>query len=260
MADYAKKKNDELATLCKDRGLPHTGKKADLVKRLEEHDAQSAAPAASKPAVEDEIDWDEDPAADTVAVPTTQPVEKATTGEDTIASTVPNPTIDSTTNNATSDGNGEPVAGTSEAVEQPKAEEKDFSSGAAMRTLEEEIEKRKKRARKFGLPENSEEIKALERAKRFGTADLPGLLNKALPERSEVKKRNAEGLGPADDGGIRKKGRGRGGPGRGRDAREGGGAPEKTGAAKTNGPGSWMSDKDREAAERRKARFATTTS
>ena len=31
MADYAKKKNDELAALCKERGLAHTGKKADLV-------------------------------------------------------------------------------------------------------------------------------------------------------------------------------------------------------------------------------------
>nr|XP_023908585.1 uncharacterized protein C31H12.03c-like [Quercus suber]POF15500.1 uncharacterized protein c31h12.03c [Quercus suber] len=256
MSEYAKKKNDELATLCKDRGLPHTGKKADLVKRLEEHDAQGTAPIVSKPAVEDEIDWDEDPAADSVTVAATQPTETIATSDVANSSTVPSETVGSALNNATSDADTEPAADVTEAVDEPKAEEKDFSSGAAMRTLEEEIEKRKKRARKFGMPEDSEEIKALERAKRFGTADLPGLLNKALPDRSEVKKRNADGLGPADDAGIRKKGRGRGGPGRGRDRRDGGGSSRESGSMKTNAPGSWMSENDRAAAERRKARFA----
>ena len=54
--DYAKKKNDELAALCKERNLPHTGKKADLVKRLEEYDAKNAAaPAATTN--DDEIDF-----------------------------------------------------------------------------------------------------------------------------------------------------------------------------------------------------------
>jgi SAP domain-containing ribonucleoprotein len=74
MSEYAKKKNDELAALCKERGLPHTGKKADLVKRLEEHDATNTSTAptpATAPApapvaaVEDEIDWDDEPAAET---------------------------------------------------------------------------------------------------------------------------------------------------------------------------------------------------
>lgn len=64
MADYAKKKNDELAALCKERSLPHTGKKADLVKRLEDYDAKGASASASAPAKpaanEDEIDWDDE--------------------------------------------------------------------------------------------------------------------------------------------------------------------------------------------------------
>ena len=63
MADYAKKKNDELATFCKERWLPHTGKMAYVVKRLEDYDATetSSAPAAVKPVAEDEIDWDDEP-------------------------------------------------------------------------------------------------------------------------------------------------------------------------------------------------------
>lgn len=262
MSEYAKKKNDELATLCKDRGLAHTGKKADLVKRLEDNDAKPTTAPSTKPAVEDEIDWDEEPIA------TTQPAAAAADsggiGEVANPTVVPNQVvIDPATNNAateatTADAVPKPAVQT---AEEPKAEEKDFSSGAAMRTLDEEIEKRKKRARKFGMPEDTEEIKALERARRFGTADLPGLLNKALPDRSEVKKRGVEGLGPADDGGIRKRSRGRGGPGRGRGRREGSGAPgRESGAPRTGNGGSWMTDQDREAAERRKARFTAPVS
>lgn len=51
MVDYAKKKNDELKGLCKERGLRRSSKKADLVKRLEDYDAEQStitpAPAAS---------------------------------------------------------------------------------------------------------------------------------------------------------------------------------------------------------------------
>jgi len=56
-------------------------------------------------------------------------------------------------------------------------------------SVDEELEKRKKRALKFGTSTDSEEIKKLERAKRFGTtsegASNPvGKLNKALSSNS----------------------------------------------------------------------------
>lgn len=86
--DYSKKKNVELEELLKGRSLPHTGKKADLIARLQDDDAKKSvvSPTSSKPtasakpvattvatanerkplatapatAAEDEIDWDED--------------------------------------------------------------------------------------------------------------------------------------------------------------------------------------------------------
>ncbi|KAG9636174.1 hypothetical protein KCU64_g14699, partial [Aureobasidium melanogenum] len=63
MTEYTKMKNAELEALLKERNLPHTGKKADLVKRLQEHDAQTADGSAAPAKNEDEIDWDDEPAA-----------------------------------------------------------------------------------------------------------------------------------------------------------------------------------------------------
>lgn len=137
-----------------------------------------------------------------------------------------------------------------------EVKEKDFSTGLADRTIDEEIEKRKARARKFGLPEDSDEIKALERAKRFGTTEVPGILNKALPNERERKRGRAEG-----GDGVMKRGRG-GRPGMG--ARRGSGRTEKertpvvAGAGGGGHPG-WMSKEDREAMERRKAKFGAAS-
>ncbi|KAI9880724.1 MAG: hypothetical protein M1830_001007 [Pleopsidium flavum] len=77
--DYSKKKNDELSDLLKTRSLPHTGKKAELIARLQQYDkdhpgeasppsstpsapptAAVAAAAAAPGVTEDEIDWDDD--------------------------------------------------------------------------------------------------------------------------------------------------------------------------------------------------------
>jgi SAP domain-containing ribonucleoprotein len=261
MSDYAKKKNDELMALCKERGLAHTGKKADLVKRLEEHDAQSgsANAAAAAAAPEDEIDWDEDTtdAAAAAKAATTEPA--ANTSSNTQAA----PSQEAAT---TSEATTQPASTTDAPAAAPaeKKPEVDFSTGLAARTLDEEIEKRKARARKFGLPEDTEEIKALERAKRFGTAttELPGLglLNGALPEKRERKGRGG-GEAPANtDGGIRKNGRERqrGAKGKVRGAEK----PKSAGAAAGEGgqyPG-WMTQKDREAAERRRAKFSSASS
>lgn len=268
MSDYAKKKNDELMALCKERGLAHTGKKADLVKRLEEHDSQPStanATAAAAAAPEDEIDWDEDTTADTAKAATTEPAANAIAaggiGQISNPQAVPNQeaAIDPST---TSDLTAEPAPTSGAAPEEEKKQEVDFSTGLAARTIDEEIEKRKARARKFGLPEDTEEIKALERAKRFGTTttDLPGLglLNGALPEKRERKLRGGDA--PVSDGGIRKKGRERE---RGAKGKVRSDKPKPAATAAVGGEGGqypgWMTQKDREAADRRKAKYSTAS-
>lgn len=225
MADYAKKKNDELAALCKERGLSHTGKKADLVKRLEEHDAtQTAGDSTSK---------------ETEAAPPSQtapPVVTETNGS-TEQSTNETKVAESTNETKDSTDSKEPT--------------QDYSLGLVERTLDEEIEKRKKRAAKFGLDtSNDETLKQLERAKRFGTTDLPGLLNQALPERQERKKRGREGGDKKEE--PRKRSR------QPTNERK----TESKTEAKSDKDGkhpTWMTDTDREKAEKRKARFETKT-
>lgn len=46
MADYNSMKVPELKKLLTERGLPHTGNKADLIARLTENDKQQSADAA----------------------------------------------------------------------------------------------------------------------------------------------------------------------------------------------------------------------
>jgi SAP domain-containing ribonucleoprotein len=249
MADYAKRKNDDLIALCKERGLPHTGKKADFVKRLEEYDAQQGGGSgvAAKPAVEDEIDWDDEPAAATATTePAASAMEAGGVGQVSNPAAVPNQTVvedPATTETLTVEGNTDAT---------PAEPAKDFTSGIAERTIDEEIEKRKARARKFGLPEDSDEIKALERAKRFGVQDasaVPGLLNQAL---SEGKKRGLDAP-LSDSAGVKKRG-GRGGRrGGGRDRSR---TPKESRPSGNGTSGGWMSEADRAKAEARKARFA----
>jgi SAP domain-containing ribonucleoprotein len=253
MAEYGKKKNDELQALCKERGLPHNGKKADLVKRLEDHDAQGTP---AKPAVaEDEIDWDEEPAIETAKAATSEPNATAIAagglGQPQNPQAVPNqlvgedPTKPDNTVGAAPQG--------TEAAAEPRKTPEDFTLGLQERTLDEEIAKRKKRAEKFGLdPSTDETLKQLERAKRFGTTVMPGLLNQALPQRAEKEKKRASES--TQDGGIRKRSRQRPGPGsrQGSERKE---KPAANGNGKT-GSGGWMTEADKQAAEKRKARFA----
>ena len=258
MAEYGKRKNDELIALLKERGLPHSGKKADLVKRLEDYDATGAG-SAVKPVADDEIDWDDEPAADAAKSATTQPAADAIAAGG-VGVGVPNPQAvpnqivaedPSQSNDLDVAAAGEPKPVGAEAE---KVEEKDFSQGLVDRTIDEEIEKRKARARKFGMPEDTDDIKALERAKRFGTADLPGLLNKALP--SERKRGRDDG---EKDGGVRKRSRGpqRGGRhGRG-PRREKERTPVATGGSGGGSYPAWMTKDDREKADARKAKFAS---
>lgn len=274
--DYAKRKNDDLVSLLKERGLPHTGKKADFVKRLEEHDAAqtstAAAPAPAKPALEDEIDWDDEPATETAKTATTEPAADAIAaggvGEVKNPVAVPNQTVveDPAKTDDLTVAAAPETTETAPAAEEKVAEpEKDFSQGIADRAIEEEIEKRKARARRFGLPEDSDEIKLLERAKRFGVTDtssVPGLLNQAL---SQGKKRGAAAAESAEDGaGLRK--RNKGGRG-GRGGRPGMGGrqgsererPAKKAEGGSGNGASWMTEADRQKAEARKARFAVSS-
>lgn len=250
MADYAKKKNDELQALCKERGLAHTGKKADLVKRLEDHDAQGGS--AAKP-TEDEIDWDDEPATETAKAATSEPASNAVAaggiGEVANPLAVPNQTQIEDPTQANDLTVIPPAANGDKAVEKEALPEKDFTSGIAERTIDDEIEKRKARARRFGMPEDSDDIKALERAKRFGNFDVLKSLNAEMTV--EGRKRGREG----GEGGIRKAGRG--GRRQGSQRREKGRASPAPGSGVQKAGTNWMSDADRAAMEKRKARFAT---
>ncbi|KAF7197074.1 hypothetical protein HII31_01499 [Pseudocercospora fuligena] len=263
MADYAKKKNDELAALCKERGLAHTGKKADLVKRLEGYDAKQTATttapaAAAKPAAnEDEIDWDDEPATEAAKAATTEPAANAIAaggqGEVSNPQAVPNQeaAIDPAQTDDLKVAAAPADAATTEAEkEAKKAENAKYSANLAERTLQEEIEKRKARARRFGMPEDSDEIKALERKLRFGDTDLPGDLNRALQEKKREKRGRAAAV-EADDGGIRKRSRGRPGP-----TKKGSVEKPKSEKKANGGFPDWMSEADRQKAEARKAKFA----
>lgn len=275
-------KNDELSALLKERKLPHTGKKAEMVERLQKDDEKAnAKPAAG---AEDEIDWDDDdaaaapaPATSTTAAPAAEGaipnekiVEKAGgEGQPPNPQAVPNQVADidpAKTDDLTSSA---PAEGTAEESAETKPEEKkepapDYSRGLAATNLDEEIEKRKKRALKFGTKlEDDEGLKKLERAKKFGEVGPPKGLDEALPERRQ--KRGREGGEDAGSNKRREAGRdagrdagrtgGRGGrrDNRTRDGRDNRRSEHKTGSGEPTG---WMSEKDRAAAEARKAKFA----
>lgn len=275
MTDYAKMKNAELETLLKERNLPHTGKKADLVKRLQDSDSETTsepapAPAAAAPkAADDEIDWDDDaPATTEASKATTEPAAAAIAaggqGEVGNPQDVPNQIADidpATTNDLTVSQPADAPAATTDAapaaaapVEEPAKPAVDFTSGIAKTTLDEEIEKRKARAKKFGMDESADEtLKALERQKKFGGTDMPGGLNEALPEKRERKR----GRDATEDAGGRKKAQRPAAGGRGNDNSSRRNEPRAAASKKTNGaPGPRLSEADRAKADSRKARFA----
>ncbi|KAF7167527.1 hypothetical protein CNMCM5623_000851 [Aspergillus felis] len=296
--DYSKKTNAELVEILKSRSLPHTGKKAEMVARLQEDDetkakaASAPAPTAKTDAADDVIDWEDDdvPTADTTAVkPSTEAGAAAIAagGKGAVANpvAVPNQKLD--TNPATTDDlkveskGAAPSAesgaqgheGTEGAPAEPAtaapAEEKpapDYSMGLPITEMEEELKKRKARAEKFGVTEESkaaiaEAERQLERAKRFGTAVQPtpaaGVkgLDEALPtEKSRKRGRGdneqASRGGKRRDVGGRGKFRGKGRGNRNQNQRDEGNA------GKTSEQSN-ISEKERLAMEARKKRFAT---
>lgn len=292
--DYSKKTNAELVEILKSRSLPHTGKKADLVARIQQDDetksteaAPADAPAATetaKPdaAAEDVIDWDDDVPSET-AKPSTEASATAIAagGKGPVANpvAVPNQKLDidpATTNDLKVESAGgadtaaAPEAETAEVETKPAA---DYTRGLPASELEAELAKRKKRAEKFGIVEDDETArkeaeKQLERAKRFGTdaaaetstsVGVKGL-DEALPdERSRKRGRNEQG---GRGGKRRDVGRNRNRRGDGNQNRNGGGNSGNAGnAGKSAQSGqstqqkSWA-EKDRLAMEARKKRFA----
>ncbi|MCJ1234202.1 hypothetical protein MMC14_002161 [Varicellaria rhodocarpa] len=283
--DYSKKKNAELEELLKAHSLPHTGKKADLIARLQAYD-KDHPPTESKPAAptpstativaDDEIDWDDDEAGpdkatdpsaasaiaaggqgrvdNPLAVPNQVAViDPSTTDDLTItgdigATTTTDDAPEATTEPTTTEPSKEIPAETNTSEEKPAEETPavpppapvQFTAGLSSTTLDEELEKRKSRAARFGIQETTDEaLKALERAKRFGTAGsaeektaVKGL-DTALPERtySAGRKRGRRGddeersTKRVDRNGRRDGGKGRDAgrdAGRGRDGGRGG--------------------------------------
>jgi len=137
------------------------------------------------------------------------------------------------------------------------AEAVDYSIGLEKSQADAEKKKREDRAKRFGR--NSEDIdkekeKALERAKKFGT-DTGGAvgvkgLDEALTDDRSRKRGRAEDDGPRQGRGARSK-IARSGDRKGR-GRDGGGSRQNGGAEKPT----FSNDKDKEAAESRKKRWA----
>jgi SAP domain-containing ribonucleoprotein len=262
MVDYTKMKNAELETLLKQRSLPHSGKKADLVARLQEDDKKEeegtttteTAPAATTSALanEDEIDWDDDAAEPSKqSAPTPREPVTAPSTIPPPAGTIPNTDAVKETNTATEGSGNAQVSNENNGDAKPVV---DFSIGLRVTTIDEELEKRKARAKKFGIQETDplaqEALQRLERAKKFGEDGGPRGLNEALPEQREKRRRDG-----GEDGSRDHKRRGAGrfsgrSGGRGDRRRQ-----PNEGNTKGSGAPTWMNERDRAAAEARRSRF-----
>lgn len=263
-SEYEKKTVAQLQELLKARGLTASGKKAELVARLQEADktADTTKEAEAKPDVtEDIIDWDDEaPAAEASLKESAQASTEA--GAATIAAggqgQVPNPVA------VPNQTLGEDPAKTDDLhVETKEAatEEKpviDYSIGLQPTEVEEELKKRKARAEKFGVvaettSDSTEAEKTLERAKRFGTSGSAdsgvgvNRLDQALPAERERKR----GRGGDEHGGRGGKRRNVGGGGRNRVQNR----KTNNQAGRSNDPKPVFSGKDKAAADARKKRF-----
>jgi SAP domain-containing ribonucleoprotein len=253
--DYSKLKNVELEALLKERSLPHTGKKAEMVQRLKDDDAKKGGSGQDSKATdndEDQIDWDDD--IDNAAPATAgQPIDAkdiidwdddappaAETKEATSVSNgqVSNPAATSNGDVAKDDATAGEANNTNDAKDaaapaidggdkaEPEPEPTStFTAGLDSVTEEEERKKREIRAKRwesdFKKSGRYDEIQ--EKAKRelrFGsTGGISKMLNGALSE-EKPRKRGREGK---EDGrrGDFKRGGGRGGFRGGRDGQSG---------------------------------------
>ena len=284
--DYGKKTNADLVEILKSRSLPHNGKKADLVSRLQDDDSKNAgsapAPAAKADAADDVIDWEDDEVtADGVVAQKASTeagaaaIEAGGKGQVSNPAAVPNQKLD-TNPAATSDlkveaTGGEagkegsevaPAEGTAPAGEAEEKPAVNYAKGLPITEMEEELKKRKARAEKFGITEDSqtaiaEAEKQLERAKRFGVGADPNTgagvkkLDEALPQEKPRKRGSND-----QDGGRGGKRRNFGG----RNRRQGGNRNRREGGNNNNNSGrsngqAVVTEQDRAAMESRAKRF-----
>lgn len=301
--DYAKMLVPELKELSTKRGLSNKGRKEDLIQRLVENEkaagpvqskstpaaptSESAAakplPAASSPAKPKAAP----PAAATSpSKSASKPATAASKSESNTGKTV-KPAAASTTadqKTATAEttspepANAKAPAPPTAAVKDkattsstedkpgPESAPQDYSTGLPSTSVDEELERRKKRMAKFGPVDgastDTDANKALERQKRFGGGadagagnDKVGLsrLDQALPERRKRGRGAEDGTEDAgasfEDAGLKRRRGGGGGRGRGGREKQ---APRPEGK-KVGG----LAEADRIAAEKRKARFAS---
>ncbi|EXJ64175.1 hypothetical protein A1O7_00511 [Cladophialophora yegresii CBS 114405] len=269
MVDYSKKTVAELTEILKSRSLPHSGKKADLVARLneadkvaQENEAEKAPPAesTSAPPVQE-------------PEPATEPALKPAPDESAPVEAAPA----ATAREIAEEPADSPSANTDTAL----ANSASYSLNLPHSEMDAEMAKRKARAERFGTgasgangetgdsATDADAQKALERAKRFGTAQTAmGKLDEALPEereRGSRKRGRTEETSAMDDPALRKSFGGRGGRGRGGRLRGRGGrensrrrtGEKPTGVGKQSG--AFSSEADRMAAEARRKKFASAS-
>ncbi|KAL2037439.1 hypothetical protein N7G274_009924 [Stereocaulon virgatum] len=288
--DYKSKKVADLTELLRARSLPHSGKKDELIQRLEKHDAEQAAAkppptttttTAAADGAEDEIDWEDDadatdnPAAAAAMAagglvqprnPTSVPNQIVDIDPSKTSDLTVNPPAQAvtTTSTRTADTTTTTTTTTTSQTKEPEKDhppKPDYTTGLASTTLDTELEKRKKRAARFGIQEtDTDALKALERAKKFGTGDAGDKaavrgLDEALPERSRKRGRGGDESGGGRQGGEkRSRNREKGGTLVGGEGGRGGGEGGRGGGGGGKGERGY-SEADRAKAEERKRRF-----
>ncbi|KAI9855226.1 MAG: hypothetical protein M1824_006227 [Vezdaea acicularis] len=211
MPDYSSLKVSELKKILQERSLAVSGNKPDLIARLEENDHASAAaptqvpstaPAKVPAQTDDEIDWGDENSAEAARSTNAVVLEAGDGGQAPKPVAAPNRTVDADPPKTSDRSVKEPdnattTEGTGNGQTKPAV---NFTAGLEKTDLEKELERRRKRAKKFGLDltETDEATaKALERAKKFGTEASSGNtlvkgLDQALPERGGRKRERGD--------------------------------------------------------------------
>lgn len=292
MSDYAKLKVAELQAQLKERSLPHTGKKDELIARLQENDASKNATASAPVAAqEDEIDWDDDATAQPAPATETTTDPAATSATEKVAE----PVIEETGTNGAIDATAESTAGkphaqdlkdsiieasitdvltldSAPAVQEPATTESKPEEPAAPpppteQEISAELEKRLARIDKYvnksdpadvaRAEEEKAKLMRLAKFKDTSTESASDIHNPKGMLDSVLPEKRERKRGRGEQDGERGGKRRRGGGGRdGGDRRNGGGERNGGGGGDR---GNWMSEKDREAAKRRAERFAQPT-
>ena len=168
--DYSKLKVAELKEELGKRSLPVSGKKEELVARLLESEGKSKATANADlgdlAPPEDDYDWDE-PATKTYSSMDIDLTGSAAKPETKPAAAAPATASAPATKPATAPKRPleAPKPSSETTAKSPPVTESTESTDAALAA---ELEKRKRRAERFGIP-LAESVKAVERAARFGT-------------------------------------------------------------------------------------------